>query len=240
MAISETAYELFIQKQVVEVNVPDLNGYKPERVRVTNMEQREYTYDNNTQILTITRQSTVNEETGEIESIISRSNVNGVEVTYPLEAYTTMDSNTFVQNIQITGYNYCFNNPGSEFQNPYVSTGMDVISLTYMHLKGELWRLNAYAGERLYDSENRQIYKISKNEPTNIYNGNVYENVEDKYNVQWQISIGKYENIKNIKIQEPTEANTPKSDMFLNANGNYESMKDYISIDSFVVLFLVV
>ena len=55
VAISETAYELFIQKQVVEVNVPDLNGYKPERVRVTNMEQREYTYDNNTQILTITK-----------------------------------------------------------------------------------------------------------------------------------------------------------------------------------------
>ena len=71
VAISETAYELFIQKQVVEVNVPDLNGYKPERVRVTNMEQREYTYDNNTQILTITRQSTVNEETGEIKSLIS-------------------------------------------------------------------------------------------------------------------------------------------------------------------------
>ena len=142
-----------------------------------------------------------------------------------------MDSNTFVQDIYITGYNYCFNNPGIEFENPYVSTSMDVLSLTYMHLQGELWRLNAYAGERIYDSENRQIYKISKNEPTNIYNGNVYENVEDKYNVQWQISIGKYENIKNIKIQEPTEANTPKSDMFLNANGNYESMKDYISID---------
>ena len=231
MAISETAYELYIQKQVVEVNVPDLNGYKPERVRVTNMEQREYTYDNNTQILTITRQSTVNEETGEIKSLISRSNVSNVEVTYPIEAYTTMDSNTFVQDIYITGYNYCFNNPGIEFENPYVSTSMDVLSLKYMHLQGELWRLNAYAGERIYDSGNRETYKISKNEPINIYNGNVYENVEDKYNVQWQISIGKNENIKKITIQEPTEENTTKTDMFLNANGNYESMRDYISID---------
>ena len=79
VAVSEIAKELLLQKQMLEIEIPELNGYAATQVKVTD-KNVSYEYNAETRILTITRE-TQTDETGEVTNELARSNVNTVEVT---------------------------------------------------------------------------------------------------------------------------------------------------------------
>ena len=229
VAISETVQELILEKQISEVEIPELNEYKPEKVMLTNSGLN-YNYDEESGLLVITRESVKNEDET-VSSTISRSNIDEVEVTYPLEAYTTMDGSTISMDIKIKGYNYGYNNLGTNFINPYESSDEGEFTVLYTSGKGEVWSVSPYVGEHVYVSGGGSRNKISKDLPISIYNGNIYEDIQCTYPVEWEVYINQYEKINNIILEEQIVENTIKTDEFYSL-GNYISMKDYIKTKS--------
>lgn len=221
-AISETSKQLLLNEQVLELEIPELNGYEALDAVVTD-KNVEYEYNKETHILKITKKSVTNEK-GDITNSISRSNVYNIKLTYPLESYSSMTADSVVLNIKTKGYNYGYNNPNKEFKNPYESTAEGIITVTFSNPSGDVWNIYPYVGKYTYNNNLKTYkYQISKENVVNIYNGNKDEDIKDIYPVSWQVVIGDYEKVKTIILEEE------KSDEFLNTDGNYESMTDYVT-----------
>lgn len=224
--VSETNKTLLLQKQVVELSIPNLNGYKPTLVTVLD-KSVEYDYNEETSKLTIIRSSIVDEESGKLISSISRNNINNIKIQYPLEAYDQASADSIVLNIPIVGYNYGYNNPNEEFENPHISSAEGVFTVTYSKPSGNIWNIDVTVGnqERMDLSYK---YEVSKEAVANIYNGNKYEDNVTTYPVKWEVVIGDYTAIQKLTLQEQQENDGNKSDQFLNTSGIYTSMYDYI------------
>ncbi len=226
--VSEQSNELLLQKQVLEVNIPKLNGYSASNIVVEG--EVDYRYNEQQGLLTIERKSET-DENGRIVKSIARKNKNTVKITYPEEAYTQMSVNSIILNIPIVGYNYGYNNQNEEFQNPYVSTDEKIITVTYSRPKGNIWNVYPDVGEPIYNfsDSNKINYKVSKEITNNIYNGNIYEDIINTYPVNWEVIISDYKSVKKITLEEIKRNNHNMSDEFLNNSGNFESMYDYIT-----------
>ena len=224
--VSETNKTLLLQKQVAELSIPNLNGYKPTLVTVLD-KSVEYNYNEETGKLTIIRSSIVDEESGKLISSISRNNINNIKIQYPLEAYDQASADSIVLNIPIVGYNYGYNNPNEEFENPHISSAEGVFTVTYSKPSGNIWNIDVTVGnqERMDLSYK---YEVSKEAVANIYNGNKYEDNITTYPVKWEVVIGDYTAIQKLTLQEQQENGGNKSDQFLNTSGIYTSMYDYI------------
>ncbi len=225
--VSEVEKTLLLQKQVLEITIPKLNGFSATEVTIkdTNID---YQYDESTGILTITRTAVVS-EAGNIQKTISRANRDTVKITYPMEAYTKKEGNSVVLNIPIKGYNYGYNNTNEEFINPYVSSSNDTISVIYSKPKGKIWNIYPYVGNSVYNRNNNKYERIvSKENAQLIYNGNEYEDLITKYPVTWEIIVSDYKSIDNITLEEQKNENKNVSDKFLNTAGRYDNMYDYI------------
>ena len=227
VAISETNKTLLLQKQVAEITIPELNGYKPTEVLVLD-KNVEYNYDEGTSKLTITRSSTM-DENGIVTNSISRSNINSVKVTYPLEAYDQMSADSIVLSIPVVGYNYGHNNTNEEFEDPHISTAEGILTVTYSKPSGDIWNIYTTVGnyEKVGGNDTYR-YEISKEAVTDIYNGNVYEDKTTTYPVRWEVVIGDHTAIQKLTLEEQKQNEKNKTDEFLNASGSYTSMYDYI------------
>lgn len=225
-AISETNKTLLLQKQVAELSIPNLNGYKPTLVTVLD-KSVEYDYNEETSKLTIIRSSIVDEESGKLISIISRNNINNIKIQYPLEAYDQASADSIVLNIPIVGYNYGYNNPNEEFENPHISSAEGVFTVTYSKPSGSIWNIDVTVGNQ-EQMDLSYKYEVSKEAVANIYNGNKYEDNVTTYPVKWEVVIGDYTAIQKLTLQEQQENGGNKSDQFLNTSGIYTSMYDYI------------
>ena len=214
ISVSETKNQLLLQKQEAEAIIPEVNGYKATKVEVKSSNVKS-NYDEETGILTISREATV-DANGEIIKSINRNNPYNVEVTYPIEAYQEEGKDTLEIQIPITGRNYGFNN--DKYTNPHISTDTTTINITYI-------KPDATVGEKkiVFDvytyvgTYARSNYRVSKSGPINVYNGNIYNNEEDTYPVLWQAYVGDYEKIKNITLEENNS-----SDKFNNNQNMYE------------------
>lgn len=225
-AISETNKTLLLQKQVAELSIPNLNGYKPTLVTVLD-KSVEYNYNEETSKLTIIRSSIVDEESGKLISSISRNNINNIKIQYPLEAYDQASADSIVLNIPIVGYNYGYNNPNEEFENPHISSAEGVFTVTYSKPSGNIWNIDVTVGNQ-EQMDLSYKYEVSKEAVANIYNGNKYEDNITTYPVKWEVVIGDYTAIQKLTLQEQQENGGNKSDQFLNTSGIYTSMYDYI------------
>lgn len=204
----ETAEELLIQKQVTEVTIPDFNGFAPTQVTVTS-QNCDYEYDEETKVLTITRQ-VVTDNNGNITSSVSRTNTYGIKVTYPLEAYETLGTDAISITFPTKGYYYGYNNSSDEFstENPYISSA----SRSWTHTWREIITstnyspsFQVYVGKYTYNQDtNSYRYIVSKELPLKIYN-NLGEDDEnsDQYIVQWRAFTGNtFENQNGIYMEE--------------------------------------
>lgn len=225
-AVSETNKTLLLQKQVVELSIPNLNGYKPTLVTVLD-KSVEYNYNEETSKLTIIRSSIVDEESGKLINSISRNNINNIKIQYPLEAYDQASADSIVLNIPIVGYNYGYNNPNEEFENPHISSAEGVFTVTYSKPSGNIWNIDVTVGNQ-EQMDLSYKYEVSKEAVANIYNGNKYEDNITTYPVKWEVVIGDYTAIQKLTLQEQQENGGNKSDQFLNTSGIYTSMYDYI------------
>lgn len=215
-----------LQKQVAELSIPNLNGYKPTLVTVLD-KSVEYDYNEETSKLTIIRSSIVDEESGKLISSISRNNINNIKIQYPLEAYDQASADSIVLNIPIVGYNYGYNNSNEEFENPHISSAEGVFTVTYSKPSGSIWNIDVTVGNQ-EQMDLSYKYEVSKEAVANIYNGNKYEDNVTTYPVKWEVVIGDYTAIQKLTLQEQQENGGNKSDQFLNTSGIYTSMYDYI------------
>lgn len=221
----ETAQELLIQKQVTEVTIPDLNGFAPTEV-VSTSQNCSYSYDEETRVLTITREAVVN-DIGTITQTVSRYNTYSVQVKYPLEAYESLDGNTISVTFPTTGYYYGFNNSSDEFsnENPYVSQASRSFTHTWSEPKGSEARFDVDIGKYVYNSDTRSYrYIVSKQLPQNIYNNmGINEDENDEYIVAWKAYTGSV-----VTNQNGIYMSESQNDKFLNSSGIYTDMKNYI------------
>ena len=222
---SETNYQLILQKQEVEIIIPDLNGYVAEKVEVINSGII-YEYNQETKKLKIVKESII-DENGNV-SQISRSSTYDIKVIYPLEAYTSIDINSISLSIPMVGYDYGYNNSNEEFDNPHISQDEKILTVTYSEPSGDIWNIYTYVGYKEYMSESGWRYVISKEPVMDIYNGNIYKDVINEYPVEWKLVTNDYSSLKNITLEEQQENEKNKADEFLNTSYKYTSMHDYI------------
>ena len=190
---TETKKDLNISYNYLEGTIPELNGYEPISVTLTNG-TGEFTYDESTRKFVITKNAIVGDD-GRITSSIASSLSYGIKVVYPLEAYTITDNEDVTISIPVKTYFYGYNNPNSEFQNPYISnTATATIIANYRKPVEESSRIDIKVGK--YINTPYSHYMISKKKPLRIYNGLSAEETEDYYTVSWYIStgtVGEYE-----------------------------------------------
>ena len=216
----EGSEKLILQKNVVKVEIPELNKYPASSVKVSGADS--YTYDEETEILTIVKESTINED-GIITSQLGRKNNYFIDIIYPQEAYESLKEESVSIKIPVTAYYYGYNNENEMFMNPYVSEASRKIVLAYQETepKGYIWNLYDYVGKYVKKND----YRVSKEEPVKLYNGNIYEDNKDTYLVVWDVRIGSSSSINNIELKEQSSNNTIKSDTFNKDTSMYNYVK---------------
>ena len=221
----ETARELLIKRQMTEITIPDLNGYSPTSVLVTSQNCTS-NYDENTKVLTITRDAVV-DNNGNITQSVSRYNSYSIQVKYPLEAYENVESNSISATFKTKGYYYGYNNSSSEFseENPYISSASRDITNTWSEPRGNEAGFNVDIGKYVWNSDTYSSrYIISKKLPLNIYNNvGQEENQKDEYTVTWRAYTGNIEKNQNGVYMKETQ-----NDRFLNSSNTYIDMNKYI------------
>ena len=224
----ERAEELLIQKQLTELDIPQLAGYSPTEVTVTS-QNCTFDYNQETRRLTIERNATVS-ESGNITNNVSRTNTYTVKVKYPKEAYENLGTESISITVPTTGYYYGYNNSNSEFdgQNPYISQASRTWTHTWSIPQPVEIRNNprfySYIGRYVYNPDTKSYrYIISKKLPLNIYNNvGQTEGETDDYVVQWEAYTGNtFEGQNGISMEER------QNDQFKNVDGNYIDMKEY-------------
>ena len=224
----ETAEQLLIQKQITELDIPELNGYEATSVTV-NTQNCIYSYDTFDKKLTIERNSQV-DGSGNITSSVSRINTYSISVTYPLEAYESLGTDSFSLTIPTTGYYYGYNNSSEEYEdeNPYISSSNHTMIHTWrIYVEPSTttsYSFRTYVGKYVYNPDTSSYrYVISKHKPLLLYNGIEEETSNDEYIVQWRAYTG----INTINGKGLYLAET-ESDKFLNSSAQYDSMYNYI------------
>ena len=219
VAPNEVDNQLIIKNQHVELEIPDFMGYKATSVSISNS-NAVLNYNPETSIATIDLDAVVN-SSGVVTRSVGREASYTVTVTYPYEAYESVDVDGFSLNIPIDATYTGYNNKNGEFNNPYVSNvAEDVIAVLYEVPEGENSIIYITVGQYI---DGR--YVVSKEKPLNIYNNIESEDEQDLYNVKWQFSTGT-EIIEESVILREQESNY--TDKFLDVNSNYIDMLDYV------------
>ena len=115
----EVNKELLLSGNHVEAEIPELNGYTPLEVVYTGSNAT-VNYNEETRILTLDRTSNLAED-GTVTNKLSTSNSYSIRVTYPLEAYTSLGTDSVQLKIPVSTYYEGYNNTNDEFTNPYKS-----------------------------------------------------------------------------------------------------------------------
>ncbi len=215
----ETKNQLNISKNCVTGTIPELNGYAPLEV-TSNLSDLEFNYEQETRKFTIERTATVSSE-NIVTSSIARSNIYTLNISYPLEAYRLMNTDSIDIKIPVSTYYEGFNNSNSEFSNPYKSntSAKTLIYYFYKVKPGNVYATNVGITVGKYISNPRYRYIVSKQKPLKIYNGISTEEKNDNYTVRWYIYKGTLEVTNGIVMKEIG------SDDFVKTDSTKETME---------------
>jgi len=128
--VIETRNQLNISKNYVTGTIPELNGFSPIEV-TSNLSELNFNYDADTRKFVIERDAEVSSD-NIITSSIARTNIYTLNISYPLEAYRLMDADDIDIKIPVSAYYEGFNNPNSEFKNPFRS---NMVSNTLIEMR---------------------------------------------------------------------------------------------------------
>ena len=216
--------ELIINSNVVTVTIPELNGYSPIEVSC-NGDNIVCNYNETTRVFTIRRQA-ITDDSGKITKSVSRNNIYSVNVSYPLDAYTTTDAESITLNIPVEAYYEGYNNQNSEFTNPYKSNvAKEVIVAIFRNPApptGDPAKINITVGKYMTYPDRR--YVVKKQKPLRIYNELSSEETEDRYNVVWSAYTGTNNEFNKLVLSENNQV-----DNFIKTDGTYESMENLVS-----------
>ncbi len=218
--------KLILKTNHTEGEIPELNGYAPILVTYTGTNAT-FNYDSTTRRFTIDRTSTVGED-GSIISSLSSSNSYSIKITYPLEAYQTLEAKTVQLQIPVNTYYEGYNNQNDEFTNPYKSNiAKTTIVSNYNNYQGSITNFYIEVGKQGYSPNYRNL--ISKQKPLKIYNGKSEGEKDDIYTVQWGVYIGTNVELGNIVMKENKDGEKQETDQFIKTNGEIESAEDVIT-----------
>ena len=238
--VQETKNELLIENLNVNMNIPNLNGYKPKYVKVKSP-YIDYNYDEEIGNLNINK---FNSESKVIDGIDGKNRVNKfkIEIIYPLEAYKSNSFSILQLNIPVESYYECSNNPNegiiiynenytdedekySEiyFENPIVSESVkEILTLTY---KGNDFTENKFEIEvRGLNSEKGDI---SKSRVLDIFNENSVGEIGERYLSIWH-GINKNNNSSSKMImKEGKNEGEQIVDQFVKNNNETQNIDDF-------------
>ena len=227
----ETDKKLILKSNHVEGEIPELNGYAPTSVVYTGTTGANivFNYNNETRTFTIDRTSIVGEN-GAITSSLSTTSSYGIKVTYPLEAYQTLGTERVQIKIPVRTYYEGYNNPNTEFTNPYKSNiATSTIVATY-EKKVEAVYSSSFeikVGRYVYSPSYRYI--VSKQKPLKIYNGQSEEEKNDTYTVMWRAYVGTNAELGSIVIKETRDGQLQVADQFIKTDTTTERADDVVS-----------
>ena len=229
----ETKNELLLKDAYLTAEIPLLNGYEPTKVIATGTNIN-YSYDSNTRKLTITKEAETDEDGNVIKNAYDsysypseqRYNKFNITVTYPLEAYESMGEDANIEiKVPVTAYYEGYNNPNSEFSNPY-KTNIATATYTIRYQKpaeqSSSFRLEI--GKYMHKPSAR--YVISKKKPLRIYNELSSEEKDDLYEVRWIARTGTQGQSTGITMKETPNGENRLNDEFVKADNSYESMEN--------------
>ena len=202
--LDELQRELLLKENVATITIPELNGYSPTEVICTNS-NIETEYNEETGILTIHRNSKIN-ESSTIENTLSRSNTYTVCVTYPQEAYIQISSYTTLT-FQIEGYYIGYNNNNKEFENPKKSNVANgKVAVIFRETpKGNIYNFYVDFIDKKYVSKPNYRNVISKQDLLNLYDSE--EEIKNKeYIVRWLATRGDEGEVSSMIMSETKDA----------------------------------
>ena len=206
--VKEELEQLILGKLAVSGTIPDLNGYAPSEVRLLQSTEQ-LNYDQQTKQFSIEKQAGT--------SSISRDNTYEIQVVYPLEAYEKIGDEEISLTIPVQAYYEGYNNPNSEFTNPYKSNIAKESIVKYFRNPSEV-QSNFYVrvGKYMYSPYRRDV--VLKNKPLKLYNGKSEKETDDTYTVTWGALLGTTESTDPLVLKENA------TDSFIKTDGSEESM----------------
>ena len=230
IGMQETNNQLTLSKAHLEGTIPQLNGYNPDKVEVVNSNVV-LTYDESKRffqaekLTELKADGTVKKQCYDGTYDEARYNKFKLKVTYPLDAYNATGNDTVEMKIPVRGYYEGYNNPNTEFSNPYKSnTASGTIVLTYSRPTGTVAHFDVTVGKYMYDLSCKYI--VSKRNPLKIYNEISTEENNDTYIVKWYGDIGKNIQSAGIIMKETKDGEAQVSDQFIKADATTESMEN--------------
>lgn len=229
--VREQDKKLLLEDVLATATIPEFNGYAPLSVECTNYGVNSE-YDEETRTLNIFRKGEVNEN-GDITKSISSINSFNIKVTYPQEAFDSIDSYTTIT-IPVTGQYIGYNNPNmedDEYPNPYetnIATGNVVVVFTEtpdstLEPNKFSYMFDVKLASKKYQSRIGE-YVISKQKILDLYD-NEDSTLRFEYTVDWYAYRGTIENITSIIMKE-TKTNNSYGDKIDNiVIDNYTSNK---------------
>ena len=219
---------LILKDNHVEGTIPELNGYAPVSVTCSNGNV-EFEYDEETKKFIIDRTSTVGTD-GIVQNSLARQNSYAINVQYPLDAFTSMDSETVQIKIPVSTYYEGYNNPNSEFRNPYKSNiPTATITATYSYYTPTNYAasIGLTVGDYLrYPDSSSYRYVVSKRKPLRIYNGVSSEEKDDTYKVRWSVYTGTNGEYEKLVLKEDVNQNVQNVDNFITKDATKDSMEN--------------
>ena len=223
--VNEYQKDLLLKNNYIEGTIPDLEGFAPVEVRSI---AKGFTYDAATKKFRISKDAVVNEE-GNITSSISDTSSYSVTVEYPIEAYQAIGTDYVVIKIPVSTYYQCYNNPNTEFDNPYITnTASATITATYTN--EVITHISSYdidVGRKLYSPNQR--WMISKEKPLRIYNGLSSVEKNDIYTVKWYVYTGTNDVVDSLVIKETPYDESQKVDTFIKNDSTEVFMENVVS-----------
>ena len=232
VAMQEVNNNILLSKACLEGTVPQLNGYNALNVESLD-DNLVCTFDSETSTFVATKTSELDasgsiskqcyDGTYNVSRGYIRYNKFKLRITYPLAAYIGSEDETVELKIPLKGYYEGYNNPNSEFDNPYKSTKVnETLILTYSKPVGDLGLVRIYVGKYVWDPNTR--YYVSKKKPLKIYNDISTEEKDDFYSVRWSISSGKQGKTDGYTLKETKDNEAQVVDQFIKLDSSLEPM----------------
>ena len=233
LGMQEKNNELILTKAHMNGTIPQMNGYNPISVKITNSNV-DFSYDKSTRTFTAEK-STVLDTNGKVQTQCydgmyssNRYNQFALKVAYPLEAYNPDDTDTVELRFPIEGYYEGYNNTNTEFTNPYKSNiAKSTIIITFSTTNGAIAKFDVYVGEFIQSPGWK--YVVSKKNPLRIYNGISAEENNDTYMVSWIAAIGNVSEDEGITLKETKDGEQQVFDQFIKADASNDSMENMVT-----------
>ena len=226
--VKETKNQLLLKENHVEIEIPELNGYKALDVTSNNSNDLDINYNSENGLVTIDKVTEANDD-GVVKRIYDYIRLNekytsyNLKVIYPPEAFNPEEEDVISLYFPIKAYYVGYNNSSEEFDAIKTSnTDQNVILVSYHKPIPRDFALGLNIGNYFKNGNNY----ISKIKPYRIYNYISISEADDDYKVLWSYFTGDNPPSNHVVLKENREV--LDIDEITNSDGSKQSMNDFI------------